>query len=328
MKRLRSYEEQQEFRRRMDEAKGRKNLSDVVARRTTLKRRGGNEMVGLCPIHEEKTPSFEVNDAKGVFYCHGCGAAGDHFTFLTRVDGLPFGHAFEALTGDTFPTVSAAERARQKEEDVRIRRAAIADARFIWDRCDDATGTIAEVYLREVRAITMPLPPSVRFGVVPTSRDMEGNWRRAFPAVVLASTSSGGEILGVQRIFLDDDGRSKRWGKRSKLSLGRPRGSAVRLNTGVTAKHIVCEGPEDGLSLAQELPDYAVHVALGTAMMPLVSLPLSARTVTVAGQNDNPGRAAVKTCCDAFNERGIDTRTMFPAADYKDWNDMLRGIKA
>jgi DNA primase len=324
----RSPEQEQAFRQRVDAAKGKKNLSDVVARRTKLKRRSRGEMVGLCPFHEEKTPSFEVNDAKGVFYCHGCGASGDHFTFLTRADGLSFRHAYEALAGDTFPTVDPAERTRQRLEDERIRRAAIGDALWMWDQCGDPGGTIAETYLRETRAITMKLPAAVRFGVVPISRDMEGQWRRAFPAVVLASTDGGGEIVGLQRIFLSDDGRQKRWGKRSKLSLGRPRGSAVRLQAGTSGRLIICEGPEDGLSLAQELPADGVHVALGTAMMPLVPLPPTQRVVTIAGQNDKPGHAAVKTCVDAFGARGIETKTMFPADGYKDWNDMLRGIRA
>lgn len=324
----RSHQAEADFRRRMDEAKARKNLSDVVGRRTKLKRRGRGELVGLCPFHDEKTPSLEVNDAKGVFHCHGCGASGDHFTFLTKAGGLSFREAFEALSGDCFPTIDPAERAKQRTEEAALRQAAIDDARWMWDQCGPVAGTIGATYLRDVRGITMHLPLAVRFGVVPTSRDDEGQWRQAYPAVVLASTDAAGAIVGLQRIFLMDDGSDKRWGKRSKLSLGRPRGSAVRLQRGTLGKVIICEGPEDGLSLAQELPGYGVYVALGTAMMPMVELPAALRTVTIAGQNDAPGRAAVTACCEAFAARGIDTLTMFPAEGYKDWNDMLRGMAA
>ena len=53
-------------------------------------RKSGTQYVGLCPFHREKTPSFTVNPAKGVFYCHGCSAAGDAFSFVKRVEGVDF----------------------------------------------------------------------------------------------------------------------------------------------------------------------------------------------------------------------------------------------
>ena len=65
----------------LDELRGRLTLSDLVGRRVALKR-AGREFTGLCPFHNEKTPSFTVNDRKGFFHCFGCGAHGDAIGFV------------------------------------------------------------------------------------------------------------------------------------------------------------------------------------------------------------------------------------------------------
>ncbi|MEH3122001.1 MAG: CHC2 zinc finger domain-containing protein [Sphingomonas phyllosphaerae] len=326
---VRSHLDEARFRALIDEAKAGRNLSDVLERHTSLKRRGARELVGLCPFHQERSPSFEVNDAKGTYHCHGCGASGDHFTALKLLDGLAFRDAYQALTNDTFPAVDPAQKARAAAEEAESRAAAIADARMMWDRCVSPIGTPAERYLREARAISAPLPPTVRFGRVPTSRDENGAWKRPYPAAVFACTDGGGDIIGLQRVFLRDDGTDKRWGKRSKLSLGRPRGSAVRLTAHADpAEVIVCEGPEDGLTLMQEMPAAAVWVTLGTAMMPEVQYPPSVRSIVVAGQNDGPGRTAAEATRGPLLERGFAARVIYPKPEFKDWNDQLRGIRS
>jgi DNA primase len=314
-----------DFRRLIEHAKACKNLSDIIGRHTQLKKRAPSELKGLCPFHDERSPSFEVNDAKGLFFCHGCRASGDHFKALMMLDGMTFREAYEALTNDTFPSVSADDRARQREEDAATRAQAVADARWIWSEGVSIDGTPGEVYLREVRGITAPLPDTLRFGMVPSRRDDLGNWMRPYPAVLCACTDGLGNIVGVQRIFIRDDGLGKRWGKRSKLSIGRPKGSAFKLGP-AQSRIIVCEGPEDGLSLMQALPDASVWVALGTAMMVDIDYPLEVETVVLAGDNDPAGRAAVAKAAAGLALRGLATKTMFPSPGYADWNDELRGI--
>ena len=61
----------------LDELRARLSLSEVVGRKVSLKRRSGAEYAGLCPFHNEKTPSFTVNDKKGFFYCFGCHEKGN-----------------------------------------------------------------------------------------------------------------------------------------------------------------------------------------------------------------------------------------------------------
>jgi DNA primase len=73
------------------------NLADVVARVVTLRRAGGSRLKGLCPFHNEKTPSFHVDSDKGFYKCFGCGKAGDAITFVRDTEQLNFAEAVEAL---------------------------------------------------------------------------------------------------------------------------------------------------------------------------------------------------------------------------------------
>jgi DNA primase len=315
------------FRQLVDEAKRQHNITDVMAKHAKVTK-AGREKVSLCAFHKERSPSMRLNDAKGTYHCFGCGASGDIVQLVMHLQGVGFMDAMRWLGAADLPDVDPAERIRAAAEDVAERAQAIADARMMWDRCVDPTGTAAETYLRTCRGITMDLPPVVRFGVVPTSRDEHGNWKQPYPALVLSVIDNAGDVVGLQRVFLRDDGQDKRWGKRSKLSLGRPRGAAVRLQAGISGEVVMCEGPEDGLSLAQELPDRTVWVALGTAMMPEIVMPPSLRTITIAGQNDAAGRAAVEAARVRFVEQGIAVRLMYPDPAFSDWNDQLRGIRA
>ena len=65
--------------------KQRVNLADVVSRVVTLRKAGGARLKGLCPFHNEKTPSFNVDPDKGFYKCFGCGKAGDAITMLKRL---------------------------------------------------------------------------------------------------------------------------------------------------------------------------------------------------------------------------------------------------
>ncbi|MCD6098867.1 DNA primase [bacterium] len=79
-----------------EEIRERIRIEEVVQEYTTLKR-SGTKLKGLCPLHQEKTPSFYVDPDKQLFYCFGCGKGGDLFTFLMEVEGLTFPEAVERL---------------------------------------------------------------------------------------------------------------------------------------------------------------------------------------------------------------------------------------
>ena len=73
------------------------NLADVVGRVVTLRKAGGTRLKGLCPFHNEKSPSFHVDSDKGFYKCVGCGKAGDVITFVRETEQLNFSEAIEAL---------------------------------------------------------------------------------------------------------------------------------------------------------------------------------------------------------------------------------------
>lgn len=75
-------------------------LSDIVGKKVRLIKRG-DSFVGLCPFHNEKTPSFSVSNTKGLYYCFGCSASGDVFEFISQTEGLSFKEALEKLASVT-----------------------------------------------------------------------------------------------------------------------------------------------------------------------------------------------------------------------------------
>ncbi len=83
----------------LDELRARVGLAALIGRRVRLQRKG-REHSGLCPFHNEKTPSFTVNEAKGFYHCFGCGAHGDAFSFVMQTEGLSFQDAVERLAGE------------------------------------------------------------------------------------------------------------------------------------------------------------------------------------------------------------------------------------
>ncbi|HYR62021.1 MAG TPA: DNA primase [Actinomycetota bacterium] len=81
------------------EVRERANLVEVILAHTQLRKAGPRTFKGLCPFHQEKTPSFTVDPAKQVYYCFGCGAGGDVFSFLRAAEGLSFTETAERLAG-------------------------------------------------------------------------------------------------------------------------------------------------------------------------------------------------------------------------------------
>lgn len=81
----------------IDEVRSRTNIADIVGDYVTLKSAGVGSMKGLCPFHEERSPSFHVRPQVGFYHCFGCGEGGNVFTFLQRMDHVSFKEAVERL---------------------------------------------------------------------------------------------------------------------------------------------------------------------------------------------------------------------------------------
>ncbi len=154
----------------LDDIRARVPLADIVARNVKLQRRG-REFTGLCPFHREKTPSFTVVEDKGFFHCFGCGAHGNVFDFLMRVENLAFPEAVERLATVAGLPMPRSDR-RQSE---RARRLAtlydVLEEACLWFQRQLAApdGAAARAYLRR-RGVARETAERFRLGYAPDGR--------------------------------------------------------------------------------------------------------------------------------------------------------------
>ena len=102
----------------------RARIDEVVSDYVTLKHAGGGSQKGLCPFHDEKSPSFNVNPSKNFFHCFGCGEGGDVIAFLMKIDGLSFAEAVERLAdkyGVQLRYQEGSDRPQKREHNLRPR---------------------------------------------------------------------------------------------------------------------------------------------------------------------------------------------------------------
>ena len=107
----------------------RTDIAEVVGRHVELKR-GGANLMGLCPFHGEKSPSFSVSPVKQFYYCFGCGASGDAIRFLTEHLGLSFVEAVRDLAGRVgmqVPEEQVSVEEQQRRQKLRERRDSLSD---------------------------------------------------------------------------------------------------------------------------------------------------------------------------------------------------------
>ncbi|MFZ4688633.1 MAG: DNA primase [Polymorphobacter sp.] len=154
----------------LDELRARVPLAPVVGRRVKLTR-AGREWKGCCPFHNEKTPSFYVNDDKGFYHCFGCGAHGDVIRFLTEQEGLGFIDAVKQLAlqaGIEVPSETPEARARAEVSDTLQSLAARASEWFQL-QLRSPVGAAARDYL-DRRNVTAAQIKDFALGFSPDSR--------------------------------------------------------------------------------------------------------------------------------------------------------------
>jgi DNA primase len=145
-------------------------IVDVVSGYTSLRKRGAT-YTGLCPFHQEKTPSFTVSADKGLYYCFGCGEGGDVIRFVQRIENLSFAEAIEQLGGRFGVPVEYEDGAgpdpERKDRETRLllvlEKAAMFYQRFLWE---SAPGGAAREYL-EKRGLGREICQAFRVGFSP-----------------------------------------------------------------------------------------------------------------------------------------------------------------
>jgi DNA primase len=138
----------------IEAVKERTDLVQLVSQYLSLKRTGHDSMSGLCPFHQEKSPSFSVSPAKGVFYCFGCGKGGDAITFLRELESLSYVEAVERLAQQAgvqlrYEGDSEAERAAMRRRLALHRANDQAAALFATMLAEGREAADARAYLAE-----------------------------------------------------------------------------------------------------------------------------------------------------------------------------------
>jgi len=154
----------------LDELRARTVLSAVIAPSVKLIR-AGREWKACCPFHNEKTPSFTVNDDKGFYHCFGCGAHGDAIRFLTDHRGMPFMDAVKELAGKAGLEVPAPDpKARERAERTASLTDVMAEVQtWFADQLKGAEGGVARDYLQR-RGITAQMIARFGLGFAPDGR--------------------------------------------------------------------------------------------------------------------------------------------------------------
>ena len=299
--------------------KARVSLSEIVGRTVALKR-SGRELTGCCPFHADSSPSFYVDDDKGVWNCFGCGAAGDVIDFVMRLAGVSLPDAAAMLGASDWTPRDPAKVAKALKLCDDRKTAAIDYARRVWREASPIAGTVGAAYLAG-RGIGGNLPGYLRFASL-SHPDAAG----IFPALLAAVQGLDGQVCGVQRIYLASDGNGKATVPKAKLSLGRIKGAAIRLGPGAS-ELIVSGSLEDGMTVAQSIPDVPVWSCPGEGMMCGLELPDVVRSIVIASDNDPPGVAASDKAAAAFSVLGLRVRIMRPGAAFKDFNAELMGVR-
>ncbi|MGE5272131.1 MAG: DNA primase [Thiohalocapsa sp.] len=184
----------------LDELRARLSLAELVGRRVRLTRRG-REYAGLCPFHNEKTPSFYVVEDKGFFHCFGCGAHGDAIGFVMRDGNLDFIEAVERLAAEAglaVPQQTPQERERAVRQKTLLEALAAA-AQFYEAQLWSTAGARSREYLTR-RGLDEATIRRFRLGWAPDNRHaLKSVLANEFPQPLLAEA-------GLLRLPEDGEG--------------------------------------------------------------------------------------------------------------------------
>ncbi len=152
--------------------KNRVSVVDVVSKYVSLKTKGKGEFKGLCPFHNEKTPSFSVSDSRGFYHCFGCGVHGDAIKFLMDHKGYSYPEAIKELAlevGMELPKYSEQDKIKQKKIEDSYEVLELA-TKWFQDNLQNTNAIQARKYLKD-RGLTENTIKKFRIGYAPDAKD-------------------------------------------------------------------------------------------------------------------------------------------------------------
>ncbi len=212
----------------LDELRARITLSGVIGRTTKLTR-AGREWKACCPFHNEKTPSFTVNDEKGFYHCFGCGAHGDAIRWMTDQRGLTFMDAVKELAAQAGLEVPQPDPREARRAEQRAGLHDVMQAAQDWFAASLAgnEGAAARAYLK-TRGFNARTIERFGFGYAPDSRTALKSALEQFDEAML--------IEGGLRIAVDDKPPYDRFRGRLMLPIQDARGRVIAFGGRILAK--------------------------------------------------------------------------------------------
>lgn len=341
----------------VEEVRQRSDIVDIISSYVNLKKSGSNYF-GLCPFHNEKSPSFSVSGGKQMYYCFGCGAGGNVFTFLMEYENLTFQEALQQLAdraGVSLPEKSNSEEDRRRRDTrERILEIYKLAANYFYAKLNSDRGKEAKQYLlgRELSEETIR-----RFGLGYSDKYSNDLYqymkKKGFDDTILNQTGlfTFHETHGVNDKFWNrvmfpimdrnhkviafggrvmGDAKPKYLNSPETLIFDKSRNLYGlnflhgKLEQGI----IICEGYMDVIALHQAGFTNAV-ASLGTAFTSQQSSLLKryADTVYLCYDSDNAGVKAALRAIPMLKEAGVTVRVI-DMRPYKDPDEFIKGLSA
>ena len=333
---------------------------ELVSARTELRRAGPARYEGLCPFHEERTPSFGIDPAQKVYYCFGCQASGDVFTFVQETEGVDFKGALELLAERSSVELQLeaedpreAERRKRRERLLELLgRTSAYYERYLWESSEAKS---AREYLKE-RGLGEEVLREFRVGYAPSAWDrvLLASRRGGFSEQELYATGLAQKSKENGRPYdrfrsrimfplADVRGRVLGFGARAMREDQRPKylntsdndvyhkglhlygAHLARPNATKANQVILCEGYTDTIALHQGGMKNAVGL-MGTALTAeqIAALAGMARTALLALDADAAGQEAMLKASSLARKRDTKLRVV-PLPDGRDPAELLQG---
>lgn len=335
----------------ISEIKYRNDLGELASSYMQLKRRGRN-LVGLCPFHGEKTPSFNIYTENGSFYCFGCGKGGDIITFVMNIENLDYMEAVKFLAeraGMSLPEDDYDDSMSRMR--TRIYEANREAARFFYSKLISKEGAEGLAYLRgrgladsTIRHFGLGFAPDERFALGDHLRGRGFSEAEMIAANLVFKTKSGRGVVDrfynrVMFPIIDVRGNVIAFGGRI-MSDQKPKylntsdtivfNKSVNLFSLNNAKNsksdelILCEGYMDVIALNQAGFTNAV-ATLGTALTPDQASLMKryCKEVVICYDADEAGQKATARAIDILRRVGL-TVKVISIPDGKDPDEFIR----
>ena len=322
----------------LDEVRNSNDIVDVISQYISLKRSGRNYF-GLCPFHNEKSPSFSVSPDKQIFHCFGCGVGGNVISFISKIEGIGFKEAIEVLAERAnikLPTIDNNIDSKKEELKAKVYKVNSFTAEFYHKKLYEPSSKIAQEYVKKRQLNNETLKSfkigfSGKFDELYQALHKEGFKDEEILESGLVNKNENGKYIDRYRnrlmipIFDErnrviafggrvlDDSKPKYINSPENIvySKGRHLFGLNVAKKGETKRLLIVEGYMDAISLHQRGITNVV-ASLGTALTTQQGwlLRKNAEQVILGFDSDGAGQIAIMRAMEVMQNMGCDMRVL------------------